>query len=146
VGYLDTYTKRPANSVANYSVSAITASDATCISQLNTDGFTERKTGQRYSQLVGLTGGVKGSLCSDFGNTLQLISDSIIELSASFQLSRAPVVSSIRVLVDGVVVPMDTVNGWTYDTATNTLTFHGTTVPGANSNIQILFDPATVKE
>jgi hypothetical protein len=143
--FLDTYTKRAANSLPNYSVSAIGVLDQACKDQLSTDGF-DRKIGQRYMQMVDATGGVKGSLCGDFGNTLELISDNIIELSSSFQLSREPVVSSIRVIVDGATIPNDATNGWTYDAATLTLTFHGSGVPGANSNIQIYFDPVTIKE
>lgn len=143
--FLDTYTKRTAGSVANYSVSAIAVFDSACQSQLSTDGF-QRKIGQRYQQIVDATSGVKGSLCSDFGNTLQLISDNILELSSSFKLDREPVVSSIRVLVDGNSVPQNASNGWTYDSATMTVNFHGSSIPSANSAIQILFDPVTVKQ
>ncbi len=143
--FLDTVTARAANSPANYSVSHIGVTDQACLNQLDTDGF-QRKIGNRYKQLVDAANGIQGSLCSDFGNTLQLISDSIIELSASFQLSRAPIVSSLQVSVDGVQVSQDATNGWTYDSATLTLTFHGTSVPPANADIKIFFDPESVKQ
>ena len=145
VSFLDTYTKRLPNTLPNYSVNAIAVLDSACQSQLSTDGFA-RKIANRYMQIADLTGGVKGSLCGDFGNTLSLISDSILELSSAFQLSREPVISTLRVVVDGAVVPNDISNGWTYDSATMTVTFHGSAVPGAMANIQILFDPMTVKE
>lgn len=145
VTFLDTYTGRQPNTVANYSVNAITVMDTACKNKLDVDA-NERVIGTRYMQLADKTGGQKGSLCNDFGNTLSLISDSIIELSSSFQLNRKPVESSIVIIVDGASVPKDGTNGWTYDATTNTITFHGSAVPAASSNIQIYFDPATVKE
>lgn len=143
--FLDTYTGRTAGQPANYSVSAIAVLDNACKAQLNTDA-NDRKVAYRYMQMADATGGIKGSLCSDFGNTLQLISDSIIELSTSFQLDRAPNVSTIQIFVDGVSVPQSATNGWTYDATTNSITFHGSAVPAASSHIQVAYDPLTVKE
>jgi hypothetical protein len=145
IDFLDTYTKRLPNTLPNYSVNVISVLDAACQNQLSTDGFA-RKIGNRYIEIANATGGVKGSLCGDFGNTLSLISDSILELSSSFQIGREPVISSLHIIVDGADVPNDAVNGWTYDASTMTVTFHGSSIPGASSNIQILFDPVTVKE
>lgn len=143
VDFLDTFTK---NSVygKNYSVSTISVPDAACKTQLSTDGFL-RKISTRLPQLADLTGGVKGSLCSNFGETLNLISDSIIQLSAVFKLSREPQVDTIAVTVDGVPVQQDATNGWTYNASDLTITFHGTSVPGANANIQIDFYPKSIK-
>lgn len=143
--FLDTYTNRAAGAAANYSVSAIAVLDNACKTQLSTDGFA-RKIGQRYMDIVNATGGVIGSLCSDFGNTLQLISDNIIELSSSFQLNREPVESSIQVIVNNVNVPNDATNGWTYDPASLTINFHGSAIPAADADIKIYFDPVTVKQ
>lgn len=145
VNYLDTLTNRVSGQSANYSVSSITVPDAACSTQLSTDGFT-RKIGTRIAQLADATGGVKGSLCSNFGSTLDLISESIIALSSVFPLSRVPVVSSIVITVDGAVVPQDSNNGWTYDAADNAIVFHGSAIPSANSDIRVSFDPVTIKE
>lgn len=145
VSFLDTYTGRQAGGIANYSVNSITVPNSACVTQLSTDGFT-RKISTRVPQLVDLTGGVKGSLCSNFGDTLDLISESIIALSSVFTLARVPVVSTIVVTVDGITVPQDGTNGWTYDSATNSVVFHGSAIPAANSDIRIGFDPVTIKE
>ena len=145
VTFLDTFTNRAAGAAANYSVSAITVMDAACKAQLETDANI-RTIGVRYMDIATRTGGVKGSLCSDFGNTLQLISDSIIELSSTFQLDRAPNPSTIVIEVDGVLVQQNATNGWTYDATTVSVTFHGSSVPVANSNITIAYDPMTVKQ
>ena len=141
--FLDSFTKKSEYGM-NYSVSSITVPDAACASQLNTDGFS-RKIATRVQELAGLTGGVLGSLCSNFGSTLQLISDSIIQLSAVFKLTREPQVDTIAVTVDGVVVPMDLNNGWSYNATDWTITFHGSAVPAANANIKIDFYPKSIQ-
>lgn len=146
VDFLDTYTnKSQTSTLRNYSVSAITILEQTCANQLAVDGFTNRYPGLRYQQLADATGGVKGSLCDDFGNTLQVVSDSIIEYSSVFKLDRVPVNGSISVVVNGVTVPQDPVNGWTYLSADNAIQFHGTSIPPADAQIAINYDPTTVK-
>ncbi|MFP5518843.1 MAG: hypothetical protein ACLGGX_03010 [Bdellovibrionia bacterium] len=145
VSFLDQFTNRQVGEPANYSVSTISVLDSACRTQLSTDGF-QRKIGTRLMQLADLTGGVKGSLCSNFGETLDIISDSILQLSSAFKLSREPVVESIVVRVDGTVIPQDPVNGWTYDPATMYITFHGSSIPGANSDVRVAFDPVRAVE
>ncbi|WP_374079415.1 hypothetical protein [Bdellovibrio bacteriovorus] len=143
VDFLESYTNAATNG-KNYSVSVISVPDEACKNQLSTDGFA-RKISTRLPQLADLTGGVKGSLCSNFGDTLELISDSIIQLSAVFKLSREPQVDTIKVVVDGVTINQDATNGWTYNASDLTITFHGSSVPGADANIQIDYYPTSIK-
>jgi hypothetical protein len=74
-----------------------------------------------------------------------LISDSIIKLSAVFKLAREPQEDTIAVTVDGVPVQPDANNGWTYNAADLTITFHGSSVPAANANITIDFYPKSIQ-
>jgi hypothetical protein len=141
--FLDSYTK-VAVFGKNYSVNVIHVDSASCKQQLSSDGF-DRKISSRLPELADLTGGVKASLCSNYGTSLQLISDSIINLSSVFKLSREPLVETITVQVDGVSIPQDQNNGWTYNPQDLTVTFHGSAVPGANSNISIDFYPKSIK-
>ncbi|MGZ3768085.1 MAG: hypothetical protein ACXVCP_13255 [Bdellovibrio sp.] len=143
VDFLDNFTGGTTNG-RNYSVSVISVPDEACRTQLSTDGFNERKVAIRLPQLADLTKGVKGSLCSNFGDTMDVISDNIIQLSSVFQLAREPDVTTIKVTVDGATVPNDATNGWTYDATALTITFHGSAVPGANSDIKIDFYPKTI--
>jgi hypothetical protein len=129
----------------NYTVNSISITDATCLASL-TNAFPDRKISTRYSGLVSLTGGQSLSLCSNFGSNLAFLSNNIAELSSTFVLSRQPIVASIVVIVDGVTVPQNSVNGWTYLSATNAIQFHGSSIPSANAVISITFDPVTVKE
>lgn len=141
--YLNGLTHSDASTgIQNYSVSTISIMDSACLAQLNGNS---QKVSQRYQLLADATGGTKGSLCDDFGNTLQMISDKVIELSTVFQLSREPYEQSIVVTVDGTAVPRDATNGWTYDAAALAISFHGTAVPAAGSDVRIGFDPINVK-
>lgn len=145
VDFLDQYTEKdPSSSLRNYSVSAITIQDQDCVKQLGTDGF-DRYPGKRYLELVDATGGVRGNLCSRFGDTLEIISDSIIAQSSVFPLTRLPVVESIKIHVNGIEIPKDENIGWTYRSEDNSIVFHGNSVPEAGASIAIDFDPVGVK-
>jgi hypothetical protein len=129
----------------NYSVSAITILDQACKQQLNPSNNGGQRMGRRYAQLVDATSGTKSSLCANFGESLELISNKILEVSSSFKLDREPIPSSIRVIVNGALVPQDALNGWTYDAATMTVIFHGTAVPPQGATIEVSFDPVAPK-
>lgn len=99
--------------------------------------------GTRYQEVAGLTLGTVGSVCGNFDTTLDNISASIANHSAAeFQLSRTPLVSTIVVKIDGVVVPQSTTDGWQYIASSNSIRINGSTYePVQGSNIQIIFDP-----
>jgi len=146
IDFLDDFTSRPNNTApANYSVSTITIQDDDCKNQLTQDGFTERIPGKRYMELANATGGTIGSLCSPFDETLTSISDSIVNYSSVFPLTRVPIVDTIKVQVNGVVIQNDEVNGWTYREKDNSIWFHGTSTPPSGANIRIDFDPVGIK-
>lgn len=139
--FLDTFTE--INTYGkNYSVSSIYIPDQACLDDL---AINAQKISTRLPALADLTGGVKASLCENFGESLELISDSIIQLSSVFKLDREPLEETISVVVDGTVVERDPHNGWTYNPAELTITFHGTAVPGADADIRINFHPKTIK-
>ncbi|MBY0554106.1 hypothetical protein K2P97_06235 [bacterium] len=137
--FLETFTSGKA--ITDFAVSTISILDATCRSALGSG----RKIGTRYMQLADATGGSKNSLCSNFDTVLNNISTHIADqIKAQFFLTRTPILSSIRVISEGVVVPQDATNGWTYDSVTNSVSIHGTYVPSAGANVTINFDPESV--
>ncbi len=145
VDFLNTYTGRTDLSMpANYSVSAITVTDDACKTELNKDGFS-RYPGIRYMDLVQATGGTLGSLCAPFADTLSNISDSIVNYSSVFPLTRLPIVETITIYINDQLVPQDAVNGWTYRSSDNSVWFHGTSIPPAGSKIKIDFDPQNIQ-
>lgn len=144
VSFLDTLTNSTAT-VRNYSVSSIYIPNTTCLNLLNQSGF-GKKISQRYPQLSDLTGGVKASLCDNFADSLQLISDTVLDLASVFPLDREPLPETITIIVNGSAVPQSATNGWTYQAAANSISFHGSAVPPADANISITFDPKTVRQ
>ncbi len=129
----------------NYNVNAIGIWDEDCRQAL-TDTWPGRKIGFRMGDLVDATEGVKGSLCDDFAQSLSDISEGIITLTTQFFLSRVPVESTIKVIVDEQLVPKDNINGWRYDEAKNSIVFSGTAIPNAGAKILVAFDPVTIKD
>lgn len=140
VSYLDTLTaSAPAS--RRYSVSAITVMDNTCL-QSHLPASPTSVIGQRYIDIASQTNGVVGSICdTSYASTLAAIQQQIVELSTQFPLSRTPIVSTIVVSVNGVTVPQDPANGWTYNATSNSILFHGTSVPPQGANISINFQP-----
>jgi hypothetical protein len=115
---------------------------AQCLTQL---GSSTRKIGIRYKELSELSNGILGSLCEDFGTTLSTISNKIIELSTQFYLDRLPAIGSLKVFVNGNVVPADAVNGYVYNAANNSISFFGSAVPAAGSTITVSYDPTELR-
>lgn len=144
LSYLDGITQ---SSQANrrYNVSAITVLDSTCYNSHLKDA-PSTIIGQRYMQMVNQTNGVLGSICdASYASSLNNIQQKILELSTQFPLARLPIVSTIVVSVDSQVIPNDSVNGWTYVEASNSIMFHGPAVPSASASIHVSFDPQGVK-
>ncbi len=140
VTYLDGLTGSTATS-RNYSVNTISIKDEACRVQL---AINAQKIGQRLMELAAATGGTQGSLCGNFGETLDIISGQVLSLSTTFKLDREPIPESIEVIVNGARVPQHEQNGWTYDSSTNSLTFHGTGIPPADSDVSVNYDPKSV--
>lgn len=139
VDFLNSYTLGP----QDYSVNTISILDQACLDNLNAS-FSGRRIGTRYIDLATRTGGVIGSLCGNFGATLSEISRSIVKLASSFKLDREPIVSTILVKVNGLVIANEPVNGWTYNPTNRTISFNGSSVPSEGDQVSITFDPTTL--
>jgi hypothetical protein len=141
--FLDNLTASPANA-RRYAVNAITVMDAACRQQ-HAAQSSSTIIGKRYMELANMTNGALGSVCdSSFANSLADIQQRIIELQSQFYLGNQPVVSTIKIIVDGVLIPADVNNGWTYDPTNNSITFHGSGIPAPGASISVEFDPMTV--
>ena len=129
----------------NYSVNAISIMDQLCLNDLNSGANKEHRMGTRHLELARLTGGVQASICGDFSASLDLISESIVQLASSFKIDREPVLESFRVTVDDVIVPNTAVDGWTYEPTTMMVTFHGASIPHEGAAVSINYDPVKPK-
>jgi len=128
-----------------YNVSAITITSEACRAE-HAKTFAGALIGQRYIDLAQKTNGELGSICdASFARSLDFIQRRIVELSTQFKLNRKPNPDSIRVVINGTLVPRDPLNGWSYNADTNSILFHGTGVPPAGTDIRIAFDPIELK-
>ncbi len=141
VDYLDTLTGTT-GALRRYSVNAITITDDACLSTLNaqTPGRTK---GTRYMSLATATGGITSSLCGNFSQSLQDLSDSILSSATQFYLSRIPIVSTISVKINGMLMPQDTgAGGWQYLAGSNSIKFVGSAyIPPQGASIKVDYDP-----
>ena len=135
--FLDTFTA--GISGKDYSVSTISILDSACMTLLGGG----RKVATRYTQLSQMTGGSQNSLCAPFDASLDNISTTVAgQVTAVFRLDKKPIVSSIRVIIDGIVIPESLAEGWSYDSVKNQITVNGANyVPRSGSSIIINFDP-----
>lgn len=135
--FLEQFTNGQATT--DFSVSTISILDAGCRDTLGSG----RKIGTRYAELANLTGGTANSLCASFDTSLDNISSTVASnVTAVFNLDKRPVLGSIRVIIDGVIIPESLVEGWFYDSNKNQITINGSVyMPSAGSSIIINFDP-----
>lgn len=99
--------------------------------------WAEARPAGRYLELVEATGGTFGSICADFGPTLERVVKTVRTLRRTFPLSLAPIAASLRVKVcpdadhcgDDRLVPRDDRAGWRYDDDLRAVLFDGDYLP-----------------
>lgn len=91
-----------------------------------------------------MTGGQFLSICTaDWSGMINQLGLDVFTARQQFPLSRPATGNTIVVTVcdpgptNCVTVPEDPNNGWTFDSTLNSITFHGTSVPGPSQEIQV---------
>lgn len=138
--YVDFLTSFTGGAIAkDFSVSTISIQDSTCLASLGGG----RKIANRYKALAEATGGSVNSLCANFDASLDAISTTVAKQApAVFRLDKTPIVSSINVIVAGIVVPQSDTQGWSYDSVKNQITINGDTYsPSSGASVNINYDP-----
>jgi hypothetical protein len=121
-----------ANSIV---VTSLTDTNCKTYLQFSSPGYT-------FMDLSNASGGAIDSICqADLVSASEDIGGRILSILTAYHLSTAAQVSTIQVFINGVSIPQNSVNGWTYSSTGYTLTFHGTAVPPANANVQVSFTP-----
>ena len=96
--------------------------------------------GARYQSAVQALGGQFGSICSNsWQQMLANIGLGVFTLRSSWTLSRPADPATITVRVNGSSVAQNSSNGWSYDAASNTITFHGNSVPQPGARIEVQY-------
>jgi hypothetical protein len=122
---------------ARYNVSAMTQTSSPCQGGTNM---------VRIMDLVQKTNGTLGNICdADFGPAMAQIASKITLLSTQYFLDRTPIIGTIEVTINGAFIPEDSTNGWTYDSAANSIQFHGSAVPAQDSFILVNFEATTTQ-
>lgn len=99
----------------------------------------------RYWNVAQATGGIHVNLCNvDFTSIVQQLSSVAAGLRSSYTLQGAPEPATISVSVNGANVPQNPNNGWTYDPASNTIQFNGSSVPAEGADVAITYQGETV--
>lgn len=102
--------------------------------------------GERYMELAKNSFGIAESICSaDMASALRNIRSRIVGMITEYVLERSPIDGTLFVYVDGVQIPADSVNGYSYNTETRVVRFNGKAVPGPDSAVKIEYQPATSK-
>jgi hypothetical protein len=68
-------------------------------------------------------------------------SDSVeLDYEIRFTLSQIPRAETIKVESNGVLVPNDASNGWTYISAENRIAFHGSWTPNEGTDVRVTYE------
>lgn len=101
--------------------------------------------GERLIEVANRTGGVFQSICTpDWSRTLEELSAVAFGFKSRFFLSNQPVIDTIEVQVNGVLLPREAPSGlpaWTYDLATNSINFSPAFTPVPSAEILVSYVP-----
>lgn len=121
----------------NFTVSGVIISDFT-----DTNCVAPFEDGLKFKTLISATNGSLANICdANFSSGLNQISQRIAEAITDIPLGQVPDTSTIVITFNGVVVPNDATNGWTYSSSGNKVVFHGTSIPTDNTSISINYTP-----
>lgn len=103
-----------------------------------------KEPGLRWIELANVSGGLNQPICD---TTLALavnnIRQRIVEVLTEYVLERKPLVDTIVVKINGVMIPQSTTNGWEYIPEGHRIRLHGNVVPTSSSDkITVDFKPA----
>lgn len=89
----------------------------------------------RYEEAVNLTSGVIADISKDFADSLSDLGKALFELTSHYPLSRWPEASSMKVFVDGKLV-----QGYNWDSKTNSIIFSNGSLPKEGSEIKFVYN------
>lgn len=104
--------------------------------------------GSKFMQLADISGGNKESICtSNLASAVTNIKARIIQILTDFYLGEKPAPLTIKVRVNGILVPQNTENGWSYieEAGKYLIRFNGTSIPPADADIHIDYTPAQAR-
>lgn len=102
--------------------------------------------GYKFLDIAGQTQGTTASICEpDFSAGLLAVSTKILEATTAIHLVDVPDPATIVVLENGGQVANNGVNGWTYESSSNRIIFHGSAIPiGAGVILTVNYTPRDI--
>jgi hypothetical protein len=98
--------------------------------------------GDRFIDMAEETNGASENICSStLVQALENIRSRLMNQITEFHLDRDPAIESIQVSINGVSIPNNSENGWTYEATGRVIRFHGSAVPPADAEVRIAFQP-----
>ena len=131
---------KPPGRAANISLSAVVGEAPDGCYPPGEEGLfgAHAEVGERYLHVSAATGGLEQSICAaDFGPFVDELATRLAALRRVFPLSAPPVLSSIRVRIDGVLVPESTTNGWSLRADGRSIELSPNRTPRPGSEIRI---------
>lgn len=96
--------------------------------------------GMAFINFAKSSGGAYESICDgDMRRALTNVKKRVLEKITVFPLGAKAVLGTIKVIVNGITIPENANDGWTFDAPTNTVRFHGSAIPAANAVIHVDF-------
>ena len=95
---------------------------------------------EAYRALAHATAGMDASLCEQSDDLVREIAVEATGVASRYVLPSQPISASLRVLVSGVDVPRDRVNGYEYFPAHQTIAFFGSYQPGPTDAVLVYYD------
>jgi len=92
-------------------------------------------------QMANATGGEVANIynySSGYNAMMDKIADDAAGSASQIVLTRTPIVSSIQVTVNGVVVPA--ITGWIYNSSNNSIVFNITSIPNSGDTINVTYN------
>lgn len=102
-----------------------------------------RSSAGRYIELAERSGGAFESICtSDWRASIESLAQPIFGLRSRFFLRHVPLISTLKVVVDGSELPQQAADGsvnWTYDVRTNSVRFPPFSIPEPESEVRLSY-------
>lgn len=97
--------------------------------------------GYAYITLAKYSGGSVETICDgNWDRVVTNVKSRILEMMTEYPLPANVLQSSIKVKVNGLTVPENADNGWTYFAENHSVRFHGTAVPPVDATIDVQYD------
>jgi hypothetical protein len=96
--------------------------------------------GKRYKEISDATNAFYVDISENFSDTLIEIGTSIVGLINKFELNKVPAPGTLKLFMNNKQVPENDIDGYTYDAAENTISFHGTYMPGPKTKVKLSYD------